>query len=127
VATRFRDLNQGRGADLVIVCATAEKPFQQGLDAVGRGGTVLLFAPTPAGVTMPISINDLFWRRDVTLTTTYAAGPADCVAALNLIRHKRIGVEAMITHRFPLADTVKGFNHTAGAGDSIKVIIKPQQ
>jgi len=127
VAGRFRALNHGRGADLVVVCATAERPFRQALDAVGRGGTVLLFAPTPAGMTIPLSINELFWRRDVTLTTTYAAGPADCVAALDLIRHHRVEVEAMITHRLGLADTVEGFRLTAGAGDSIKVVVNPQE
>jgi threonine dehydrogenase-like Zn-dependent dehydrogenase len=33
----------------------------------------------------------------------------------------------MITHRFPLKDTVEGFRLVAGAGESIKVIIEPQK
>ena len=127
VAARFRELNQGHGADLVIVCATAESAFRQAMAAVGSGGTILFFAPTPAGVTIPVSVNDLFWRRDVTITTTYAASPADCVAALELIRHGRLDIGAMITHRFGLADTGRGFALTAAAGDSIKVIIRPQE
>jgi L-iditol 2-dehydrogenase len=33
----------------------------------------------------------------------------------------------MITHRFGLADTVKGFQLVAEAQESIKVIIEPQR
>ncbi len=127
VVGRFKDLNRGRGADLVIVCATAEKAFHQALASVERGGTVLFFAPTMDGVTIPISINELFWRRDITLTTTYAGSPSDCMAALEMIRRKRLQVGEMITHRLKLVDITDGFKLTAEAGDSIKVIVKPQE
>lgn len=127
VAAAFRALNNGRGADLVIVCASAASAVKQAMEVVGRGGVILFFAPAPAGGTIPLSINDLFWRRDVTMTTTYAGGPTDCVAALELIRQGRINVGDMITHRFGLADSIKGFRLVADAGDSIKIIIRPQE
>jgi L-iditol 2-dehydrogenase len=127
VPARFRELNDGRGAELVIVCAGAEGAFRQAMAAVGRGGTILVFAPTMEGVSLPLSINSLFWRRDVTMTTTYAGGPADCVTALDLISHGRLRLEEMITHRFGLADTVLGSRLVAEANDSIKIIIHPQE
>jgi L-iditol 2-dehydrogenase len=127
VAGEFRKLNNGRGADVVIVCAAAESVCQQALQAIGRGGVILLFAPAPAGTVVPLSINDVFWRRDVSITTSYAASPADCKAALELIRSKRVRVEDMITHRFGLAETGKGFQLVAEGGGSLKVIIKPQE
>nr|MBF0220814.1 alcohol dehydrogenase catalytic domain-containing protein [Desulfobulbaceae bacterium] len=127
IVTRFKKDNQGRGADLVIICASAEAAFKQGFEAVERGGTILVFAPTMDGVTLPLSVNDVFWRRDVTITTTYAGSPADCVAALKLISHNRVRVEEMITHRFGLADTVEGSKLVAAGGDSLKVIIHPQR
>lgn len=127
VAAKFKELNNGRGADLVIVCATAKSAFEQAMDAVERGGTILFFAPTMDEVTIPFSINDLFWRRDITCTTTYAASPADCTTALELIKHGRIDVKSMITHSFGLADAVEGFRLVAEAKESIKVIIKPQE
>lgn len=123
----FRKHNDGRGADLVIVCTSAAGAFKQAMDAVARGGTILVFAPTMAGVTLPLSVNDLFWRRDVTITTTYAGGPRDCRAALELISQGRLQVEEMITHRFGLADTVEGSKLVAAGLDSIKVIINPQK
>ncbi len=127
VPGHFRELNEGRGADLVIVCAGAEGAFRQAMAAVGRGGTMLVFAPTMEGVSLPLSINALFWRRDVTMTTTYAGGPGDCVTALDLIAHGRLNLEEMITHRFGLADTVLGSRLVAEGNDSIKVIIHPQE
>ena len=123
----FRANNGGLGADLVIVCAMAAGAFHQAIKSVERGGTILFFAATMDGVTIPISVNDLFWRRDVTITTSYAAAPADLVVALELIHQKRVNAGDMITHRLPLAETVEGFRLVAGGDKSIKVIIKPQE
>jgi len=94
---------------------------------VERGGTILFFAPTDAGVTIPISINELFWRNDITLTTSYGGSPADYQTALELIRAGTIQVRQMITHRLGLAETGLGFQLVADAQNSIKVIIEPQR
>ena len=126
VPTRLRQLNQGYLADLVIVCTSAISAITQALESVERGGAILLFAPTNAGVTIPISINKLFWRNDVTLTTSYAGSPADYQTALELIRAGIIPVCQMITHRLGLAETISGFQLVAEAQNSIKVIIEPQ-
>ncbi len=124
---RLRQVNDGRLADLVIVCTGATSAITQALQSVERGGTVLLFAPTEPGVAIPISINELFWRNDVTLTTSYAGSPADYMAALELIRAHHICPGEMITHRLSLAETGLGFQLVAGAQNSIKVIIEPQR
>jgi L-iditol 2-dehydrogenase len=100
---------------------------EQGLASVDRGGTVLLFAPTEPGTEVAISINDLFFRNDITLTTSYAGSPADLVAALELIRARRVSVGEMITHRLGLAETGNGFDLVAEGRSSIKVIIEPQR
>jgi len=94
---------------------------------VERGGTVLFFAPTQPGTSVPISVNDLFWRNEITLTSSYGGSPADYAAALNLIRAGRIRVREMITHRLSLAETGLGFQLVARAQDSLKVIIEPQR
>ena len=126
VPARLRQENDGRLADLVVVCTGATPAITQALESVERGGTVLFFAPTGPGVTIPISINDLFFRNDITLTTSYAGSPADYEAALELIRARSVNVRDMITHRLPLAETGLGFQLVAKAQDSIKVIIEPQ-
>jgi L-iditol 2-dehydrogenase len=124
---RMRELNGGFLADLVIVCTGAITAVNQALASVERGGTVLFFAPTAPGINIPISINDLFWRTDITLTTSYAGSPADYAAALKLIQAHRVRVREMITHRLSLAETGLGFKLVAGAQESLKVIIEPQR
>ena len=127
VSLLFRERNQGRGAAVVIVTAGVVGAFEQALQAVERGGTILFFAPTRENVTIPLSINDVFWRQDITLTTTYAGSPADCVTALEIIRAKRVPLHDMITHRFGLQETVKGFELVEKGDESIKIIIRPQE
>ncbi|GAF80998.1 unnamed protein product [marine sediment metagenome] len=124
---RLRQINQGHLANLVIVCAGATSATTQALQSVERGGTVLFFAPTNPGVTIPLSINDLFWRNDITLTTSYAASPADYTAALELIRAHSMPITDMITHRLGLTEAGRGFQLVAKAQNSIKVIIEPQK
>jgi L-iditol 2-dehydrogenase len=124
---RVPELNEGRLADLVIVCTGAESALLQALGLVERGGTVLFFAPTEPGVTIPVSINKLFFRNDVTLTTSSAGSPADYQTALDLVRAAKMPLRRMITHRLSLAEAGRGFQLVAEAKDSIKVIIEPSR
>ena len=127
VPARLREANNGRLADLVIVCTGALPALQQALESVERGGTVLFFAPTAPGVSLPVPINDVFFRNDVTLTTTYAGAPADLATTMDMIASGRVQVGEMISHRLGLAEAGLGFKLTADAGDSLKVIIQPQK
>ena len=127
VPARLREANNGRLADLVIVCTGVLPALQQALESVERGGTVLFFAPTAPGVSLPVPINDVFFRNDVTLTTTYAGAPADLATAMDMIASGRVQVGQMISHRLGLAEAGLGFKLTADAGDSLKVIIQPQK
>ena len=127
VPQRLRQLNDGLLADRVVVCTGAAPAIAQALASVERGGTVLLFAPTGPGVTVPISINDLFFRNDVTLTTSYAGAPADYALALELIRARRVEVQDMVTHRLGLSEVGRGIELVAQAQESLKVIVEPQR
>lgn len=121
------EANDGEKADCVIVCTGAIAAVKASFDMVDKGGTILFFAPTARGETVPLSLNDVFWKKEVTLTTTYAGAPADHTAALKLIRVGAIPVGDMITHRFGLADAQKGFDLVARGGESVKVIIYPHE
>jgi L-iditol 2-dehydrogenase len=126
VPGRVRQVNDGRLADLVIVCTGAFPAFIQALQSVDRGGTVLFFAPTEPGVTLPVPIND-FWRKGITLMPSYGGSPLDITVAIELIRARRVPVHEMITHRLSLEETGLGFQLVAKAGESIKVIIEPHR
>ncbi len=127
VPNRLAEINNGMLADVVIVCTGAPSAIAQALKSVRRGGTVLFFAATQKGLTVPLSVNDTFWRTEITLTSSYAGSPKDHEEALRLIGSKKAMVREMITHRLPLADTGRGFQLVAEAKDSLKVIIEPQK
>ena len=124
VKKQVKKQNQGRLADLVILCTGAPAAAQQAFHLVDRGGTILLFAPTDPGVEIPVPLFDL-WNKGVTIVTTYAGSPRDIEAAIELLASKKVVVTDMITHRFPLADAAQGFHLVANAQDSVKVIIIP--
>lgn len=126
VPARLRELNEGRLADLVIVSSGAPAAVQQAIQSVERGGTILFFAPTAAGVRVPIPLYE-FWRDEVTVTTSYAASPQDLTEAMELIHNRSVRVREMITHRLGLADAGLGFQLVQDARDSIKVIIEPHR
>ncbi|MCX5702606.1 MAG: alcohol dehydrogenase catalytic domain-containing protein, partial [Candidatus Omnitrophica bacterium] len=96
-------INNGRLADLVIVSCGATSAIKQGLESVERAGTVLFFAATDKEITIPLSINKLFWRNERKLISSYAASPKDHIEALELISSKKIAVNDMITHRLNLS------------------------
>ncbi len=127
IPERIRELNDGLLADQVIICRG--KFIPQGMSASEMGGTVLFFAGAKEGQTIPQTVNEIFWRTEITLTSAYAGSPSDCINALKLIRDERVNVKDMITHRFPLAEAGKGFMMVSRPWeqDSIKVIVEPQK
>ncbi len=124
---KFRAANGGNLADLVVICAGAKGALEQGFRSVERGGTILVFAAAEKDALLPVPVNEIFWRSEVTVLSSYAGSPADHVEALGKIDSKKVTVHDMITDRFGLADTVKGFKLVAEAGGSIKIIIEPQK
>jgi L-iditol 2-dehydrogenase len=123
---KLRELNDGRLADLVVICTGAHSAVEQGLRSVERGGTVLFFAAAGRDDKIPLSINEIFWRTEVTLTSSYAGSPQDYQDALDLIVGGSLNVKDMITNRLPLERAEEGFQLVAEADRSIKVIIEPQ-
>ena len=83
--------------------------------------------------TKPSSTQDVcvpitdFWRNEITVMTSYGAGPNDLKEALEMIASGKINVKDMITHRLSLGEIGKGFQIVADADKSIKVIIEPHR
>jgi L-iditol 2-dehydrogenase len=121
----LKEINKGLSADIVIVSAGALGAIEQAIASVERGGTILFFAPAAKDASVTIPFNNLFWRNEITLTSSYAGSPADHVEALKLITSGKIKVTDIITHRLPLNKIGDGFKLVAEAKDSLKVIIKP--
>jgi L-iditol 2-dehydrogenase len=115
-------MNDGRKPDVVIVTPSSISTMQQGIELVGPGGTVLLFAPPPPEALLPVTPNTLFFQ-EISLRTSYSAGPYETRHALDLLRSGRIRPESVITHLFPLKDTTRAFELVAKPGDALKVVV----
>ncbi len=125
IAARIRLENQDKGVDIVIVATGAKTANAQALELVERAGTVLFFAAMGEGETINLSVNEVFWRNEITLTSSYAAAPEEHLKALKLISEQKIRVHDLITHRLKMDQIQKGFNLVAQARDSMKVVIQP--
>lgn len=126
IASHIKEVNEGRLADMVVVCIGAKSAILQAFDLVEPGGTILFFAPSDPDTLIEIPFNDLWWSGVKTLSS-YAASPSDLAIALDLISSKRINVADMVTHRLPLSETGKGFQMVEEGGDSIKIIVEPHK
>ncbi|HXF77108.1 MAG TPA: alcohol dehydrogenase catalytic domain-containing protein [Methylomirabilota bacterium] len=124
VPARLCDLNGGRLADVAIVCTGAMPAIQQAVKSVDRGGVLLFFAPTAAGVEVAIPLFD-YWRDEISVITSYAASGEDLKESLALIGDRKVRVAAMVTHRLPLAQAALGCELAANADEAIKVILDP--
>ena len=121
----LKEINEGRGADSVIVTPNGIKPIEFGLKIAGKGATVHFFAPPhPDDELVLRPTGDLFFR-EITLTTTYSCNHIDTVQALRFIAGGQINAKEMITHRFGLDRVADGIALVKEAGASIKSVIKP--
>lgn len=111
-------------ADKIIVCVGAMSAVKQAFNNIDRKGTILLFAIPQEDINLP---NLDIWRNEITITSSYGAAPKDLLESLELIKNKKINVKDLVTHRFPLEETGKGFKLAANAKESIKVIIEPNK
>ncbi len=119
---RVYAVNDEHKPDIVLVTPSSISAMQRGLELVGPGGTVLLFAPSPPQALLPITPNTLFFQ-EINLRASYSAGPHDTRRALELLRTGRIRAADLITHRFPLKDAARAFQLVAQPGEALKVVI----
>ena len=124
VPEQVKKHNDGKLADLVILCTGAPSAVKQALKSVDSGGTILFFAPTEPGIEIPFPLFDL-WNKQIKMVSTYAGSPEDINIAIDLIKSKKVNVVDMISHKLPLSEAAKGFQLVAKAQESIKVILEP--
>jgi L-iditol 2-dehydrogenase len=94
------------------------------IGCAGPGSTVLLFMAPAPGVKLEIEPHQLFFN-EISLVSSYSCGPDDTRETLELIRSGVLRADELITHRFPLADTLEACRLTARAQDSLKVVLLP--
>jgi len=122
----IRKVNDGRLADIVILCAGSLPAARTALQSAERGGAILFFAVPKPGDTVDVDFNP-FWRDDITIKTSYGASPLDNMQALELINQNTVTVTDMVTHRFGIDKIGEAFMTGAKPDGCVKVIIEPNR
>lgn len=123
-AAKIREANEGRLADLVILCAGKGPATAQALQCAERGGTILFFALNSPDQEIPLSPYEIFWRKGLTLMNSYAASPKDHREIIAILRGGKLRLKEMISHRLPFDEIAKGFELVSKAANSLKVVIQ---
>jgi len=108
--------------DLVVVTPASPAAMRAGVGLVRNGGTLLIFAPTPPGEDVGLPVYELFFR-EVTVVTSYSAGPDDTRDALAHVAAGHLPADVLITHRFPLHAVAEAYRAAARTEEVLKVIV----
>ena len=114
----------GKKADVVMLCTSAVTAVEQSWHCVDKGGAVVFFA-VPGPDKHVIAPMNEFWTQEIRILTSYYCGPPDISDAIKLIASGTIAVDDLITHRLPLNDITKAFQLVMDGKEAIKVVINP--
>lgn len=124
LSDEVKALTDGRGVDLVVIAAAVPALLTQAIDIVGKGGTVLAFAPINVA---QVGINARrFFEDEISLVGSFSSGPADLEQAFHLLKTGTVKAGEMTSHRFGLGDvgTALTLSQQSGA-EVMKVVIVP--
>ncbi len=122
-----KQLTGGRGADLVIVAASAPGIVDQAIACSRPGARILLFAQTSATERIEASGADIC-VGERTLFGCYSASVDLQKESANLVFGGELPVEELISHRLPLVKIRSGIDLALHPGPkSLKIIVQPQR
>jgi L-iditol 2-dehydrogenase len=101
---RDRAHDDGGAVDAAIVCTSKPAAVAEAAAALAPGGRLVLYAPLAPGEPVGVDGWDVF-TRELTVTASWSAGPADMRAALALLREGAVPTDELITARYPLERT----------------------
>lgn len=109
--------------DVAFVTTASAAAIADAAGALDIGGTLSLYATTGPGTPVGLDTEQVF-LRELTVRSSWSAGPADMLAAYDLIASGAIDVLALVTHRLPLSETGRalGLQRT---GEALKAVVLP--
>ena len=127
VQARVLELTDGRGADAVIVAASAPGIVEQAVCCSRPGSRILLFAQTSHQERIEISGADVC-MGERTVFGCYSASVDLQREAADLVFSGALPVEDLVTHRFPLDEIRSGIQLALHPEpESLKIIVQPQR
>ncbi|MGH7315585.1 MAG: zinc-dependent alcohol dehydrogenase [Candidatus Rokuibacteriota bacterium] len=125
MAGHLRGLTGGRGADVTVDATGRPEVWEQAIDGVGRGGTVVLFGGCAPGTSVRVDTRRAHYEG-LTLAGAFHHTPAMIRRAVELMESKAIEPGALLTHRMGLGQ-VKEALALMERGETMKVLVDPQR
>ena len=124
LAGACRELAGGRGADHAIIAAPGEAPVLDAIGATRPGATILLFANTRRGEEATLDLGALC-VDEKRVVGSYSASVDLVDETARIVFDAEIELDALVTHRFPLAETAEAIRMASTPGDDVgKVIVR---
>jgi alcohol dehydrogenase len=122
----IKRLTGGRGVDVAIEALGRQETFQWCLEATRPGGTVSSLGVYGGKLEVPVE-PFVYGIGDKRILTTLCPGGKERMRTLmDLVRHGRIDLSKLITHRFPLDEIEAAYDLFANQRDGVvKVVITP--
>jgi L-iditol 2-dehydrogenase len=125
--SRILDMTGGRGADIVIVAASAPGIVEQAVRYTRPGARILLFAQTSHQERIELSGADVCVGERV-LLGSYSASVDLQQRSAQFVFNGDIPIEELITHRLPLNEIRAGIDLALHPEPkSLKIIVQPQR
>lgn len=123
----IRKATAGRGADLVIVAASAPGIVEQAMRITRPGARVLLFAQTSHQERVEVSGADICMGERI-LCGAYSASVDLQAESARLVFSGELPVEELISHRVDLDDIRSGIDLALHPSEqSLKIVVRPQR
>ena len=127
VVREVKALSEGRGADAVIVAASAAGIVDQAIACSRPGARILLFAQTSQKERIEVSGADIC-VGERSLLGCYSASVDLQAESASLVFSGELPVENLISHRLPLEEIGKGINLALHPdAESLKIVVNPQR
>lgn len=124
---RVKEMTEGRGADLVIIAASAPGIVGQAVECSRPGARILLFAQTSHQERIEVSGADICMGERV-LCGSYSASVDLQKESAELVFSGALPVNELISHRFPLNEIERGIERALHPDDrSLKIVVQPQR
>jgi L-iditol 2-dehydrogenase len=122
-----KSMTGGRGADLVIVAASAKGIVEQAVECSRPGARILLFAQTSDQERVEVSGADICMGERM-LFGSYSASVDLQKESAELVFSGALRVEELVTHRYPLNDIHLGIERALHPDEvSLKIVVQPQE
>ncbi len=122
-----RSMTDGRGADIVIIAASAPGIVEQAVACSRPGARILLFAQTSHQERIEVS-GAAICMEERTLCGAYSASVDLQKESAELVFSGALPVEELISDRYPLSQIHEGIERALHpTGGSLKIVVQPQR